>query len=146
MTTIVWTVSTIDYNIVDGTKVPTVLHWRANGDDGQGNTGRYIGTQAVTQSPERANVTWDNLTEDKALAWLMADMSVVTMDTPEGEPVVSQKDSVEAYIDAQIAEKANPTRGTGLPWSNGGLIEKFEHEIATMPAPEVSTMPAGDES
>ena len=118
MTTITWTVSSIDYDIVNGAKVPTVIHWRANGDDGQGNTGGSYGTHAVTQSPERANVTWDNLTEDKALAWLMADMSVVPMDTPEGEPTLSQKDSVEAYIDAQIAEKANPTRGTGVPWSN----------------------------
>ena len=118
MTTIVWTVSTIDYEIVNGSKVPTVLHWVCSGEDAEGNTGRYIGTQAVTQSPERANVTWDNLTEDKALAWLMADMSVVTMDTSEGEPTLSQKDSIEASIDAQIAEKANPTRGTGVPWSN----------------------------
>ncbi len=116
MNTIVWTVSTIDYNIVDGTKVPTVIHWRANGDDGQGNTGGSYGTHAVTQSPERSNVTWDNLTEDLALAWLLTDMSVVTMDTPEGEPTLSDKDRVEASIDAQIAEKANPTRGTGVPW------------------------------
>ena len=117
MTTIVWTVSTIDYKIVNGAKVPTVLHWRANGDDGQGNTGGSYGTHAVTQSPERANVTWDALTQDLALAWLLTDMSVVTMDSPEGEPAVSQKDSVEASIDAQIAEKANPTRGTGVPWA-----------------------------
>ena len=116
MTTIVWTVSTIDYNIVDGTKVPTVIHWRVDGDDGQGNTGGSYGTQAVTQGNERSNVTWDDLTEDKALAWLMADMSVVTMDTSEGEPTPSQKDTIEASINAQIAEKANPTRGTGLPW------------------------------
>ena len=116
MTTIVWTVSTIDYNIVDGTKVPTVIHWRANGDDGQGNTGGSYGTHAVTQGDERANVTWDDLTQDLALAWLLTDMSVVTMDSPEGEPTVSEKDRIEASIDAQIAEKANPTRGTGVPW------------------------------
>ena len=118
MTTIVWTVSTIDYSIVDGTKVPTVLHWTCSGEDAEGNTGRYIGTQAVTQSPERSNVTWDNLTQDLALAWLLTDLSVVTLDTPEGEPAVSQKDSVEAAVDAQIAEKANPTRGTGVPWAS----------------------------
>ena len=118
MTTIVWTVSTIDYKIVNGAKVPTVIHWRANGDDGQGNTGGSYGTRAVTQSPERSNVTWDALTEDLALAWLLTDMSVVTMDSPEGEPTLSDKDRVEASIDAQIAEKANPTRGTGVPWAS----------------------------
>jgi len=123
MTTIVWTVSTIDYEIVNGAKVPTVLHWRANGDDGQGNTGGSYGTHAVTQGDERANVTWDALTEDLALAWLLTDMSVVTMDSPEGEPTVSQKDSVEASIDAQIAEKANPTRGTGVPWASAVSME-----------------------
>ena len=118
MTTIVWTISSIDYDIVDGTKVPTVIHWRANGDDGQGNTGGSYGTHAVTQGDEKAVVTWDDLTEDKALAWLMADMSVVPMDTPEGEATPPQKDAIEASINAQIAEKANPTLGTGLPWSN----------------------------
>ena len=117
MNTIVWTVSTIDYNIVDGTKVPTVLHWRANGDDGQGNTGSSYGTHAVVQGAERASVTWDNITEDLALAWLLTDMSVATMDSPEGEPTLSEKDRIEASIDAQIAEKANPTRGTGVPWA-----------------------------
>ena len=117
MTTIVWTVSTIDYEIVDGTKVPTVLHWVCSGEDAEGNTGRYIGTQAVTQGDERASVNWDNVTEEKALEWLMTDMSVVTMDTPEGESVVSQKDSVEAAVNAQISGKVNPTRGSGLPWA-----------------------------
>ena len=116
MTTIVWTVSTIDYKIVNGAKVPTVLHWTCSGEDAEGNTGRYIGTQAVTQGDERANVTWEALTEDLALAWLLTDMSVATMDSPEGEPTVSEKDRIEASIDAQIAEKANPTRGTGVPW------------------------------
>jgi len=118
MNTIVWTISTIDYNIVDGTKVPTVVHWLVNGDDGRGNTGSAYGTHAVTQSPERAAVAWDDITQDLALSWLMADMSVVTMDTPEGEPTLSEKDRIEASIDAQIAEKANPTRGSGLPWAN----------------------------
>ena len=123
MTTIVWTVSAIDYEIVNGAKVPTVIHWRANGDDGQGNAGSSYGTHAVTQGDERANVAWDALTEDLALAWLLADMSVVTMDSPEGEPAVSQKDSVEAAVDAQIAEKANPTRGTGVPWASAVSME-----------------------
>ena len=123
MTTIVWTVSTIDYEIVNGAKVPTVIHWRANGDDGQGNTGSSYGTHAVTQGDERANVTCEGLTEDLALAWLLTDMSVVTMDSPEGEPTLSQKDSVEAAVNAQIAEKANPTRGTGVPWASAVSME-----------------------
>ena len=118
MTTIVWTVSTIDYEIVNGAKVPTVLHWTCSGEDAEGNTGRYIGTQAVTQGDERANVAWENITQDLALAWLLTDMSVATLGTPEGEPTLSQKDSVEAAVDAQIAEKANPTRGTGVPWAS----------------------------
>ena len=123
MTTIVWTVSTIDYEIVNGAKVPTVLHWTCSGEDAEGNTGRYIGTHAVTQGDERANVTWENITQDLALAWLLTDMSVVTMDSPEGEPTLSQKDSVEAAVNAQIAEKANPTRGTGVPWASAVSME-----------------------
>ena len=142
MTTIVWTVSTIDYEIVNGAKVPTVLHWTCSGEDAEGNTGRYIGTQAITQGDEKAVVTWDDLTEDKALAWLMADMSVVTMDTPEGEPTPSQKDAIEASINAQIAEKANPTRGTGVPWAS----QEGAPEASTMPAPKTKARAKKDAS
>ena len=114
MTTITWTIGAIDYNIVNGKKVATTLHWRCNGVDADGNTGSSYGTQAVSTDDTRAAVDWESITEKQAIDWLLADMSVVTMDVDEEGK--SQKDTIEASIEAQVAEKANPTRGTGLPW------------------------------
>ena len=115
MTTITWTIEAIDYNIVNGKKVATTLHWRCNGVDADGNTGSSYGTQAVSTDDTRTAVDWESITEQQAIDWLLADMSVVTMDVDEEGK--SQKDTIEASIEAQIAEKANPTRGTGLPWA-----------------------------
>ena len=114
MTTITWTIGAIDYNIVNGKKVATTLHWRCNGVDADGNTGSSYGTHAVSSDDTRTAVDWESITEQQAIDWLLADMSVVTMDVDEEGK--SQKDTIEASIEAQIAEQANPTRGTGLPW------------------------------
>jgi hypothetical protein len=118
MTTITWTIGAIDYNIVNGKKVATTLHWRCNGVDADGNTGSSYGTQAVSTDDTRTAVDWESITEQQAIDWLLADMGAVTMDVDaEGNVPKSQKDTIEASIEAQVAEKANPTRGTGLPWA-----------------------------
>ena len=118
MTTITWNIVAIDYNIEAGANVPTQVHWTCTGEDAEGNTGRYIGTRSVTQSETKTFTSWDNITEEAALLWLFTDMSVATMDLDEeGNDSKSEKDTIEASIEAQIAEKANPTRGTGLPWA-----------------------------
>ena len=115
MTTITWTISAIDYNIVNGKKVATTMHWRCSGVDADGNTGSSYGTQAVSTDNTRTAVDWESITEQQAIDWLLADMSVVTMDVDEEGK--SRKDTIEASIEAKIAEKVNPTRGTGLPWA-----------------------------
>ena len=117
MTTITWTIVAIDYDINEGVKVPTRTHWVCSGEDAEGNIGRYTGTREVTQGDTKTFTVWDNITEEVALEWLLTDMSMVTMDVDEeGNVPQSQKDIIEAAVTAQIAEKANPTRGTGLPW------------------------------
>jgi len=45
------------------------------------------------------------------LSWMTADMIA---NTAEGEE--TPVDRIQNSIDAQIAEKATPTRGTGVPW------------------------------
>ena len=118
MTTITWTIGAIDYNIVNGKKVATTLHWRCSGEDADGNTGSSYGTHAVSTDGTRTAVDWESITEQQAIDWLLADMSVVTMDVDsEGNVPKSQKDTIEASIEAQIAEQAKPTKGTGLPWA-----------------------------
>ena len=115
MTTITWTIVAIDYDIKGGVKVPTRTHWVCSGEDSEGNTGRYIGTREVTQGDTKTFTGWDNITEEAALEWLLTDMGVVTMDVDEEGK--SEKDTIEAAVNAQIAEQAKPTKGTGLPWA-----------------------------
>jgi hypothetical protein len=116
MTTYTWDIVTIDYDIVDGQNVPTVMHWTCSGEDAEGNTGYSYGTQSVTAA-QRSGVDWDSITKDEAINWLMAELSATTRDVnEEGVSSESQKQQIENGIGAQIAEKANPTHGTGLPW------------------------------
>ncbi len=117
MTTYTWNIVAIDYNIVDGKNVPTVIHWTCSGEDAEGNTGYSYGTQAVTVD-QRSGVDWDNITQEEAVNWLLTDLSATTMDVDEeGVSSESQKQRIEENIDAQISEKVNPTRGSGLPWA-----------------------------
>ena len=118
MTTITWSIVAIDYDIKGGVKVPTRTHWVCSGEDAEGNMGRYIGTRAVTQGDTKTFTGWDNITEEAALEWLLTDMGVVTMDVDEeGNVTKSEKDTIEAAVNAQVAEKAKPNKGTGLPWA-----------------------------
>ena len=116
MTTITWKIVAIDYDIKGGVKVPTRTHWVCSGEDAEGNMGRYIGTREVTQGDTKTFTGWDNITEEAALEWLLTDMGVVTMDVDEEGK--SEKDTIEAAVNAQIAEQAKPTKGTGLPWAS----------------------------
>ncbi len=118
MTTYTWDIVSIDYDIVDGKNVPTVMHWTCSGEDANGNTGYSYGTQTVTGS-QRSGVNWDNITKQEALDWLLADLSAATMDADEeSASSESQKQRIEDSIDAQISEQVNPTHGTGLPWAS----------------------------
>jgi len=62
-------------------------------------------------APDPANFTaWDDLDEFTVLSWMTSNM---VAQADEGEnPAMA----IEASVDAQIAEKANPTHGTGVPW------------------------------
>ena len=113
MTTITWTVSCLDYAVSkDGLdNVATVAHWRCTGEDADGNVGSYCGTKALPDASSDSFIPWDNITEETVLGWLVDEMSTNKMDdTP------TEKESVEASIQAQIDEKASPTHGTGAPW------------------------------
>ena len=99
-----WTVSAMDYNVSqDGyTNVVTTVHWRCSKVDGDNSGSSYgsVGLGAVGDS----FVEWDDITEETAVGWAKAAM---------GDEQVA---AVEAAIDAQIAEKATPTTGTGVSW------------------------------
>jgi len=99
-----WTVSAMDYTVSqDGhTNVVNTVHWRVSKEDGD-NSGSSYGTVGL-EAPGESFVEWDDITEEIAVGWAKAAL---------GDEQVS---SIEAAIDAQIAEQATPTRGTGVSW------------------------------
>jgi hypothetical protein len=99
-----WTVSAMDYTVSqDGhTNVVNTVHWRVSKTDGD-HSGSSYGTVGL-EAPGESFVEWDDITEEMAVGWAKAAL---------GDEQVS---SIEAAIDAQIAEQATPTRGTGVSW------------------------------
>jgi len=99
-----WTVSAMDYTVSqDGhTNVVNTVHWRVSKTDGD-NSGSSYGTVGL-EAPSGSFVEWADVTEEMAVGWAKAAL---------GDDQVA---ATEAAIDAQIAEKATPTRGTGVSW------------------------------
>ena len=99
-----WTVSAMDYTVSqDGhTNVVNTVHWRVSKTDGD-NSGSSYGTVGL-EAPSGTFVEWDDITEATAVGWAKAAL---------GDDQVA---ATEAAIDAQIAEKATPTSGTGVSW------------------------------
>ena len=99
-----WTVSAMDYTVSqDGhTNVVNTVHWRVSKTDGD-HSGSSYGTVGL-EAPSGTFVEWDDITEETAVGWAKAAL---------GDEQVA---ATEAAIDAQIAEQANPTSGTGVSW------------------------------
>jgi hypothetical protein len=99
-----WTVSAMDYTVSqDGhTNVVNTVHWRVSKEDGD-HSGSSYGTVGL-EAPGESFVEWDDITETTAVGWAKAAL---------GDEQVS---SIEAAVDAQIAEQATPTSGTGVSW------------------------------
>lgn len=107
-----WKVAALDYAVSqDGlSNVVTTVHWTCSKEDENGNSGHAYGTHSLP-APDPSDFTaWDDLDEFTVLSWMTADM-VAKADEGENPAM-----AIEASVDAQIAEKANPTNGTGVPW------------------------------
>ena len=108
-----WKVAALDYAVSqDGlSNVVTTVHWTCSKEDENGNSGSAYGTHSLP-APDASNFTaWDDLDESTVLSWMTADMVATAA---EGEE--TEVDRVQSSVDAQIAEKATPTNGTGVPW------------------------------
>ena len=108
-----WKVAALDYAVSqDGlSNVVTTVHWTCSKEDENGNTGYSYGSHDLS-APDPDNFTaWNDLDEFTVLSWMTSNM---VAQVEEGEE--SEVDRVQASVDAQIAEKANPTHGTGVPW------------------------------
>lgn len=94
----------MDYDVSSGgkTNVVTQVHWRCDKADGDHTGSRYgaVGLGVVGDS----FVEWADITEETAIGWAKAAL---------GDEQVT---ATEAAIDAQIAELATPTTGSGVSW------------------------------
>ena len=99
-----WTVSAMDYTVSqDGhTNVVNTVHWRCSKTD-EDHSGSSYGTVGL-EAPGESFVEWADVTEEMAVGWAKAAL---------GDEQVA---ATEAAIDAQIAELATPTSGTGVSW------------------------------
>lgn len=108
-----WKVSSLDYAVSqdDLSNVVTNVHWTCSKEDENGNSGYRYGSHGLSAPNPDNFVAWDDLDESTVLSWMTANM---VAQTAEGEQ--SEVERVQTAVDAQIAEKANPTNGTGVPW------------------------------
>ena len=99
-----WTIAAMDYDVSSGgkTNVVTQLHWRCSKTDGD-HTGLSYGSVGLA-APGDSFVEWADITEATAVGWAKAAL---------GNDAVA---ATESAIDAQIAELATPTTGTGVSW------------------------------
>jgi hypothetical protein len=107
-----WKVAALDYAVSqDGlSNVVTTVHWTCSKEDENGNSGYAYGTHGLPEPDPDNFVAWDDVDESTVLSWMTADM---TSTANEGNDPVAD---VEASVDAQISEQANPTHGCGVPW------------------------------
>ena len=93
-----FTISELERN-TDGGVI--VAHWRVSKASGD-NTASAYGTVSFTpDTTAEGYVAYDSLTEANVIAWVQG-----ALDT----------DSLEATLDANLAEQASPTILTGKPW------------------------------
>jgi len=95
----------LDRNLPDG--LCTTAHWTATKQDGDYTASAYgsIGLPAKDPS-DPTFVAYEDITESQAIQWVLDTM---------GE---EQLAALEANLDGQLAQLANPTTATGTPWSN----------------------------
>ena len=107
-----WKVAALDYAVSqDGlSNVVTTVHWTCSKEDEDGNSGYAYGSHSLPEPDPSNFVEWDDLDEFTVLSWMTSDM---VAKAAEGEnPAMA----IEASVDAQIAEQAAPTSGSGVPW------------------------------
>jgi hypothetical protein len=96
MTTVNWTISTLDREVSNG--FVNCAHWQATAVDGEHTASIY---STCGWSDGTVNVPYADLTEATVLTWVWE-----TVD----------KTATEAALAAQIEAKKNPVTATGTPW------------------------------
>ena len=105
-----WTIESLErtFELNEESNVVTKIHWNCNGSTTVGEdtySGRVSGSQPLDTSDLEDFVSYEDVTEEVALGWLM---------DSEDEGF---QDVVEAKIVAQIERQTTPTEGSGIPWA-----------------------------
>ena len=93
-----FTISTLESN-TDGGVI--VAHWRVSKTSGDFTASSY-GTCSFTPDAEAEGyVAYDSLTEETVIGWVQEELDT---------------ESLEASLDADLAEQASPSVTVGVPW------------------------------
>jgi hypothetical protein len=97
MTTVNWTISTLDRDVATG--FVTTAHWQATAVDGDYTASTYSTCSWAEGTP---TIPYDQLTQETVLGWVWETVS---------------KQATEDALAANIALQKNPVTAQGLPWS-----------------------------
>ena len=98
MTTINWTISTLDREVSNG--FVTTAHWQCNAVDGEYTASIYSTCSWADGTP---TIPYADLTQATVLGWVWANGV--------------DKQATEDALAANIALQKNPTQASGVPWS-----------------------------
>ena len=102
MTTFTWTIANLERAQDD---YVTIVHWRCDGVEGEGDTAVSIGaygTVSFQQEEGEEIIPFANLTEELVKGWMFEKIN---------------KEEIEAAVQAKLDELANPPLVSGLPWA-----------------------------
>jgi hypothetical protein len=96
MTTVNWTISTLDRDVATG--FVRTCHWQATAVDGEHSASAYA---TVSWSEGTPTIPYANLTEATVLNWVWESVD---------------KEATESALAAQIALQKAPVTASGTPW------------------------------
>ena len=97
MTTVNWTISTLDRDVATG--FVKTAHWQATAVDGEHTASIY---STASWADGTVNIAYDALTPETVLSWVWESVD---------------KQATEDALAANIALQKNPVTATGTPWS-----------------------------
>ena len=105
----VWEVPNLEFTLVDGDKqnVVTIIHWTVTKTLDSHSFSSH-GNVSIS-APSGSFVEYENITEALAIEWAKNAL---------GTDKVSE---IEAAVNAAVTELANPTKSSGVPWTESGI-------------------------
>lgn len=101
-TTITWSIAQLERHTADG--VVYTVHYRVDAADGTYTSGAHGSVGLKTPEDRSAVIPFADLTEEIVVDWVKDALSAENVE------------SLEAHLEAKIAEQHAPTTATGIPW------------------------------